>query len=75
MELNIATLSDFVKLADVLFVKGANSIDQAMRNSGMVKEVGIPANSGNTREFSEIDLEEYDNKFEELMTVCGELPK
>jgi hypothetical protein len=30
-----------------------------MRGSGLVKEYPIPANSGNTREFSEIDTEEY----------------
>jgi len=30
-----------------------------MRGSGLVKEYPIPQNSGNTREFSEIDSEEY----------------
>lgn len=59
MELNTATLGDFVKLADVLWVKGKLSVQQTMRFSGLVKEVPIPANSGNTREFSEIDVEEY----------------
>jgi hypothetical protein len=62
MELNTSTLSDFVKLADVLFVKGYNSVPQSMRGSGLVKETPIDANSGNTREFSEIDLEEYASK-------------
>jgi len=59
MELNTVTLGDFVKLADVLWEKGFQSIDQSMRNSGLVKVVNIPANTGNTREFSEIDLQEY----------------
>ena len=59
MELNTATLSDFVKLADVLWLKGFNSVNQVMRGSGLVKVVSIPANSGNTREFSEIDGQEY----------------
>ncbi|GAG06420.1 unnamed protein product, partial [marine sediment metagenome] len=59
MELNTATLEDFVKLADVLWVKGKLSVAQTMRNSGLVMEVPIPKNSGNTREFSEIDVEEY----------------
>lgn len=59
MELNTTTLSDFAKLAQVIWFKGYNSIPQTMRSSGLVKEVSIPANTGNTREFSEIDLEEY----------------
>jgi hypothetical protein len=59
MELNTITLSDFVKLATVLWNKGAKSIDQYMLDSGFVKTVDIPANSGNTREFSEIDRNEY----------------
>jgi len=59
MELNTATLSDFVKLANVLWDKGLMSVDPVMKNSGLFKEVPIPANSGNTREFSEIDGQEY----------------
>lgn len=59
MELNTATLSDFTKLADVIFFKGANSVDNPMRDSGMVKEVSISEHTGNTREFSEIDSNEY----------------
>ena len=59
MELNIATLGDFVKLARVLWARGYDSVEQSMRGSGLVKEVSIPRNSGNTREFSEIDGQEY----------------
>jgi hypothetical protein len=59
MELNTATLSDFVKLAPVLWLKGLSSIEQTMMNSGIFKTIDIPSNSGNTREFSEIDLEQY----------------
>ncbi len=59
MELNISTLSDFVKLADVLWHRGLNSVPQVARQSGLFKEIPIPLNTGNTREFSEIDLEEY----------------
>jgi len=59
MELNTSTLSDFVKLAEVLWERGLASVQQIMRTSGLVKVVNIPANSGNTREFSEIDGEEY----------------
>lgn len=59
MELNINTLSDFVKNAEILWKMGKESVPQVMRNSGLVKEMAIPHLSGNTREFTEIDLEEY----------------
>jgi len=59
MELNTATLSDFTKLADVLWLKGLTSVPQVMMDSGLFKVVDIPSNSGSTREFSEIDLDEY----------------
>lgn len=59
MELNAVTLSDFTKLANVLWQKGLDSVPQTMRKSGLFKEVPVPANSGNTREFSEIDAQEY----------------
>ena len=59
MELNTVTLSDFVKLATVIWMKGSDSVKNYMRESGMVKIVPIPENTGNTREFSEIDTNEY----------------
>lgn len=59
MELNVTSLSDFTKLATVLWQKGLDSVPQTMRKSGLFKEVPVPANSGNTREFSEIDGQEY----------------
>lgn len=59
MELNINNLSDFVKNATILWNKGLMSVPQIMRTSGLVKEIPIPDLTGNTREFSEIDLEEY----------------
>lgn len=58
-ELNINSLSDFVRNATILWHKGAASIPQIARRSGLFKEVSIPQLTGNTREFSEIDLEEY----------------
>lgn len=61
-ELNISTLSDFVLNAEILWNKGLDSVPQAARTSGLFKEVAIPMNSGNTRKFSEIDLEEYASK-------------
>lgn len=59
MELNTTSLSDFVKLADVLWEKGYMSVDQVMRRSGIFKEVSIPQHTGASREFSEIDGQEY----------------
>jgi hypothetical protein len=59
MEMNTATLSDFVKLATVLWEDAYHSVPQVMRGSGLYNVTPIPANTGNTREFSEIDGEEY----------------
>jgi hypothetical protein len=59
MELNTITLSDFSKLATVIWVRGFESIKPAMINSGLVKVMNIDENTGNTREFSEIDANEY----------------
>lgn len=62
MELNINSLSDFVSNAEVLWAKGFMSVPQVARGSGLFKEVAIPQMTGNTRTFSEIDLEEYASK-------------
>lgn len=59
MELNTVTLSDFTKLATVLWNKGFDSVPQVMRSSGLFRETSIPMNTGNTREFTEIDGQEY----------------
>jgi len=59
MELNKATLSDFTALADVIFVKELMSLPREARDSGLFKVVQIPDNTGESRKFSEIDLEEY----------------
>lgn len=59
MELNTSTLSDFTKLADVLWLKGFNSVPQEARASGLFKVVPVSNGTGNTREFSEIDGQEY----------------
>lgn len=59
MELNINSLSDFVSNAEILWGKGLDSVPQVARRSGLFKEVSIPQMTGNTRTFSEIDLEEY----------------
>lgn len=59
MELNTVSLSDFVRLADIIFEKEKASLGQEMYTSGIVVTESIPMNSGNTREYTEIDLEEY----------------
>lgn len=59
MELNINNLPDFVRNAEILWLKGRDSVSQVMRSSGIVKEIPIPQLTGNTREFTEIDMEEY----------------
>ncbi len=59
MELNIATLSDMVKNAVILFMKGLDSVKMEARESGMFKMDPIPDHMGNTKEYTEIDLEEY----------------
>ncbi len=59
MDLSTVNLTDFVRNAEILWLKGAESFMPVARNSGLVREVSIPNNTGNTREFSEIDLELY----------------
>lgn len=57
--MNTISFGDFVKLATVIWIKGYTSIVPAMLNSGLVKRVPVTKNTGNTREFSEIDTNEY----------------
>jgi len=59
MELNTVTLSDFVKLAAVIWQKAYDSVAQAMLTSGLVQKISITANTGNTREISSVDNNEY----------------
>lgn len=62
MELNIQSLPDFVRNAQILWNMGADSVPQIMRSSGLVKEMAIPQLTGNVREFTEIDLNQYAKK-------------
>lgn len=59
MELNTISLSDFVALADKIWLKGLNTVPANMRDSGMVAVMSISENTGNTRQFTEIDSNEY----------------
>ena len=59
MELNTITLADFVKLAGVIWEKTQDTLPQYARSSGLFREEPISQNTGNTREYSEIDTQEY----------------
>lgn len=58
-ELNSLSLTDFTALADVIWLRETESLSQPARSSGIFRVVNVPANSGETRQFSEIDGEEY----------------
>ena len=58
-QLAISSLTDFVRNAMIMWLKAAEQFPTVMRSSGLVQEVVIPQNSGNVREFSEVDLEQY----------------
>ena len=57
--MNINSFPDFAKNALILWNMGAASVPQYARSSGLFKTVPIPNETGNTREFSEIETEEY----------------
>ncbi len=63
MELNSISLSVFTRLAGVIFAKALDMVDKNIRGSGLFVEEAMPENSGETRDYTEIDLELYaDNK-------------
>jgi hypothetical protein len=63
MELNTVTLPVFTRLAGVIFEKAVDMVDKVARNSGLFVVENVPDNSGETRDYTEIDLELYaDNK-------------
>lgn len=59
MELNSVSLGDFVRLADIIFEKEKAALGQEALNSGLFWVENIPLNSGNVRDYTEIDLQEY----------------
>ena len=59
MELNTLTLSDFVRNAEILWLKGLDTVVMNARNSGLFRVETVPQETGNTREYTEIDLENY----------------
>jgi len=63
MELNTISLPQFTRLANVIFAKALDMVEKNARGSGLFVEEAIPANSGDIRDYTEIDLELYaDNK-------------
>ena len=63
MELNSVSLSVFTRLAGVVFEKAKDMVEKHAQASGMFVVENIPANSGDTRDYQEVDLELYaDNK-------------
>ncbi len=59
MELNSLSLPVFTRLAGVIFGKALNMVEMNARNSGIFVIENIPDNSGETRDYTEIDLELY----------------
>lgn len=59
MELNTITLSDFVRNAQIIFLKALDTVQMNARTSGMFRVEPVPQNTGNTRDYTEIDLENY----------------
>lgn len=59
MELNSLTITQFTRLAGVIFSKALDAVDKNVRGSGLFVEETVPENSGETRDYTEIDLELY----------------
>ena len=59
MELNTISQSVFTQLADVIFEKAKDSVDATVRTSGIYKVESVPGNTGNIRQYTEIDLNRY----------------
>ena len=59
MELNSISLGVFTRLAGVIFGKALEMVSKNARDSGLFVVENIPANSGETRDYQEIDLELY----------------
>lgn len=57
--LSTINVSDFTRNAQILWEKGRDQFKREARGSGLVREVSVPQNTGDTREFSDIELEMY----------------
>lgn len=59
MDLNSVSLNVFVQLADVIFEKALDQMDTPAQSSGLFRVEDVPANTGESRQYTEIDLELY----------------
>lgn len=59
MELNTVSLSVFTRLAGVIFEKALGLVGTPARTSGLFSVAPIPNNTGETRDFQEVDLDLY----------------
>lgn len=59
MELNTIQLSVFTQLANVIFEKAKESLPKNAQSSGMWNTANVPGNSGNIRQYTEVDLAQY----------------
>ena len=59
MELNTVSLPVFTRLAGVIFETAKKMVALNARNSGIFVVEGVPDNTGETRDYQEIDLELY----------------
>jgi len=63
MELNTVSLPVFTRLAGVIFEKAKDMVEKNARSSGIFVVESVPANTGESKDYTEIDLELYaDNK-------------
>ena len=63
MELNTVSLNVFTRLAGVIFEKAKDMVDKTAQASGLFVIDNVPDNSGENRDYQEIDLDLYaDNK-------------
>ena len=59
MELNTSSFPVFTRLAGVIFDKMKNSVREVAKGSGLFRIENIPSNSGETRDYQEIDQNQY----------------
>lgn len=59
MELNSVSLAVFTRLAGVIFTKALEMVDKVAQSSGLFVVENIPENTGETRDYQEVDLDLY----------------
>lgn len=65
MELNTVSQSVFTQLANVIFEKAMQDVPQTARMSGLYMVQNVPENTGNIRQYTEIDLNQYAKRKDE----------